>query len=185
VFLLPKIPFTNIHNMLYYICHKTGIKMNIEKIKDSKTFRIGAVFGHRVSGLVPQYHGKSFKDFLKPSKNKIITIPLSMSKLVDYVLPKNMNDTEIQNATKSTPMDEDIFWAVLYLLIIEPELGKQLLGYELTESYFYIFHVIMVNGNVRTVRVHLRGEWLCFALAFDDEGIPWSQGCVFVHFATV
>lgn len=149
------------------------------------SFRIGDVFGHRVYGLVPQRHGDNFTNlFFVPSKNKTITIPFSMSKLTDYVLPRNMTDTEIQNTIKSTPMDEDMFWAVLYLLIIKPELGKELLGYELTKLSYYIFHVKMTDGTVRVVIVGWRGdEWHFIANAFSNSK-RWDTGDVFVRFAT-
>lgn len=154
-------------------------------LSELETFRIGDVFGHRVSGLVPQYQGDNFKNWLfVPSQNKTITVPTTLSKLTDYVLPKNMTDTEIQNMTKSIPMDEDTFWTVLYLLIIKPELGKELLGYELDKSKYYIFHVTMADGTVRAVYVRWSGdEWDCYAYAFD-YGSAWYQGCVFVRFAT-
>lgn len=175
----------SIEELELFLNMKQADRRKVFGLPAMSSFRIGDVFGHRNSSMVPQYHGDNFKSwFWAPNQNRTITIPSNMPKLVDYTLPKNMNDTGIQNATKSTPMDEDTFWVVLYLLIIKPELGKELLGYELTKSNYYIFHVKMSDGTVRAVNVGWDDvEWYCYASSFD-RGYDWRQGLVFVRFAT-
>ena len=131
----------------------------IEKVLGKKsgeeTFVVGEVFQHRNSNLVPQYFGDNFKDWLwLPAKERKISInAFGKNILKEYVLPKNMNDTSIQNANNSLPMEEDQFWAILYLLIINPKLGKKIIKYELRKDKFYIFHVKLASGRVVAVRV--------------------------------
>ncbi len=151
------------------------------------SFKVSEVFGDRNPNLVPQYFGDRYRnEIFIPNQNKVLTIPKTMSKLVDYKLPKNINDTAIQTETKSIPMDEDSFLIVLYLLIIKPEIGKELLGYTFKQyGTRYLFHVKMVDGTVRTVDVAWNvGVWRCGGNLFDVRG-GWSAGLVFLHFATV
>lgn len=162
----------------------------IEKVLGKKsgeeTFIVGQVFQHRNSSLVPQYFGDNFKDWLwLPSQEKTVPVnAFGKNFLKDYVLPKNMNDTAIQNANNSTPMGEDAFWAMLYLLILKPKLGKKILKYELRKDKVYIFHV-QLAGRVVAVDVDWDdGGWDLGANEFD-YGRPWVDGDVFLCPATV
>lgn len=151
------------------------------------SFTVGEVFQHRTEGLVPQYFGDNFKNWLLiPAQAKVISIgAFGKNNLKEYVLPKNMNDTAIQNANSSTPMEENQFWAMLYLLIVNPKLGKKILKYELRKDKVYIFHVKLASGKVVAVSVHWSDDKWHFYAGVFDYGVWWFEGNVFLFPATI
>lgn len=147
-----------------------------------KTFVVGQVFQHRAKGLVPQYFWDNFKNLLwSPAQTKVVSInAFGKNNLKEYVLPKNMDDTTIQNNASFTPMKEDQFWAMMYLLIVKPKLGKKILKYVLRKDKAYIFHVKLASGKVVAVGVYWDGgEWSFDAVDFDCVGL-WNRGSVFL-----
>lgn len=163
----------------------------IEKVLGKKSgeqsFIVGQVFQHRNSGLVPQYFGDNFKSWLwEPALMKVVSInSFGKNILKEYVLPKNMNDTAIQQANISTPMEEDQFWVMLYLIVINPKLGKKILKYELRKDKVYIFHVKLASGKVVAVDVYwYGGEWRLDAVDFGRVAW-WRGGCVFLFPAKI
>ena len=159
------------------------IEKVLGKRSGEESFVIGQVFQHRNQSLVPQYFGDNFKTWLwEPAKEKVVQInAFGKNNLKEYVLPKNMNDTAIQNATNSTPMGEDAFWAILYLLVINLKLGKKILKYELRKDKFYVFHVKLTSGKVVAVFVRWDDdEWDLNANDFDRI-TPWLEGDVFLY----
>ena len=97
---------------------------------------------------------------------------------------------ETAKETKSTPMDEESFLIVLYLLIIKPELGKELLNYELKkDGNWYLFHLnldLNKNNDLYFMSLHIRwyhDEWH-FRL-YNGKRDNWRAGTVFIHFATI
>lgn len=161
----------------------------IEKVlgikSEALTFKVCEVFGHRVKGLVPQYFWPNFKSWLWESSQQMVVSIDAVGKSVveDYVLPKNMNDTDIQNANSSTPLSIDAFWAMMYLLVVNPKLGKKILKYSFKKDKVYICHVQLAD-RVVAVNVHWRGdEWFFGAFDFDDIFL-WFEGFVFLHLAT-
>jgi len=170
-----------------YLQKEEFIEKVLRKKSGEKTFVVGEVFQHKNKNLTPQYFGDNFKSWLWVSaQTRTVSISaFGKNNLKEYVLPKNMNDTAIQNANNSTPMKEDQFWAMLYLLIIDPKLGKKILKYELRKDKIYIFHVKLSSGIVVAVRVRWGGdEWGLDADDFD-YGYPWCEGYVFLSPATV
>jgi len=149
-----------------------------------KTFVIGEVFRHRGGeGYIPQYFGDNFKNKLWiPAKDKVVSInAFGKNNLKEYVLPKNMNDNTIQSNADSTPMAEDQFWVMLYLLIINPKLGKKILKYELRKDKFYVFHVKLTSGEVVAVSVRWHdGKWRVLAHGFGLV-LPWLVDDVFLY----
>ncbi len=151
------------------------------KFGEEKSFIVGEVFQHRNLKLVPLYFARDFESMvLEPSKNKRVSInAFGNNTLKEYVLPKNMEDTTIQSATNSTPMEEDQFWAMLYLLIVEPELGKKILNYQLRKYQYYVFHVKLSSGKVLAVRLFWHdGKWRLNAFDFNHGN--WSMDSVFL-----
>lgn len=154
--------------------------------KSGESFVVGKVFQHRNKDLVPQYHGDNFKSWIwAPAQSKTVAVDVFGGRaLREYGLPKNMNDTAIQNANTSVPMEEDTFLAMLYLLTINPKLGKKILKYELRKDKVYIFHVKLASGKVVAVDV----LWLGAGWGFDANdfgyGNPWNEGNVFLSLAT-
>jgi hypothetical protein len=145
-----------------------------------KSFTVGQIFRHRDPNCVPQWHGDNFKKLVRDASERVISISRAKQKLSDYVLSKNMNSTEIQNATKSTPIEENVFWLILYLLVIEPKLGKEVLNYELREDKYYIFHVRWKSGKVDAVNVRWDfGGWNLVSREFVYDG-EWFEGNVFL-----
>lgn len=169
---------------------------NIKKLFDSwfqkdtaetpaDSFIVGVVFQHRNSACIPQWFSDNFRDMVwKPSKERTIKIDRTSRKVNEYRLPKNMNDSTIQKNAKSTPMSIEEYWLVRYLFIINPELGKQVLEYELSKSNYYIMHVRLDDGSVVAVGLRWGGdEWDSDAGRFDDDG-DWVEGRIFLSFAT-
>lgn len=161
------------------------------KMKGEVSFKVFDVFGNRIKGYVPQYLGENYRQYVFiPNQNKVLTIPKNLQKLVGYRLIKKMNNFETAKETKSTPMDEESFLIVLYLLIIKPELGKELLNYELKkDGNWYLFHLnldLNKNDDLYFMSLHIRwyhDEWH-FRL-YNGKRDNWRAGTVFIHFATV
>jgi hypothetical protein len=174
----------------YFQCIEKVFSMSEIKLKEifgitlsEETFTVGEVFQHRNKSLIPQYFGDNFKSWMwTPAQGKTLTVPSSMNSPKEYVLPKKMNDTAIQKANGSASVDEDTFWTILYCLIIKPELGKELLNYELRKDKVYIIHV-RVGGRVIAFRVYWDDDgWYLDADSFDDG--DWDEDVVFLYFAT-
>ena len=148
-----------------------------------ESFIVGEVFQHRNADCVPQYFGDQFSSWLwVPEKHKEIIIDTdAVRKLKEYRLPKNMNDTNIQKNANSKPMSMDEYWLVRYLLIVSPELGKQLLEYELKQDgTVYIMHVQKPDGSVVTVGLDWSDAgWDSRAGRFDGDR-DWNGGGIFL-----
>ena len=148
------------------------------------SFIVGVLFQHRNSACIPQWFSDNFRDWMwKPCKERTIKIDQTPRKLNEYRLPKNMNDSTIQKNAKSTPMSIEEYWLIRYLLIINPELGKQVLGYEVNKDSAYIIHVKLADGSVVAVRLYWRvGGWNSPASRFDVD--DWYEGYFFLSSAT-
>ncbi|MCE9585415.1 hypothetical protein K8Q94_02215 [Candidatus Nomurabacteria bacterium] len=161
----------------------------IERVLGKKvgeeSFVVGEFFQHRNSKLIPQWFGDNFRNKVwEPAQKRTVSVgAFGKNILKDYVLPKNSTDSEIQNASNSTPMEEDQFWSMLYLLIVEPKLGKKILKYELRRDKYYVFHVALSSGEVIAVWLDWRDcEWNLNAGDFDDD--DWCRDGVFLFPAT-
>jgi hypothetical protein len=152
-----------------------------------ESFIVGEVFQHRNANCVPQYFSDQFNVWLwVPQKHKEIIIDTeAVRKLNEYRLPENMYDTTIEKNANSKPMSMEEYWMTRYLLIVNPELGKQLLGYQLKQDgTVYIMHVTMADGSVVAVLLRCNdAEWYSDADRFDDGG-DWSEGSIFLSSAT-
>jgi len=157
---------------------ETFIEEVLKRKSSMGNFIVGKVFRHTAEGFITQYFGDNFKNWLwRPSQAKTVSInAFGLNYLKEYVLPKNMNDTAIQNAVSLTPlMEEDQFWAVLYLLIINPKLGKKILKYELRKDKVYVFHVKLASGKVVAVSVGWSDDgWSLCASNLDSD--DWWYG---------
>lgn len=155
--------------------------------KDKKSFRVGDVFQQQKENCVPQNHGHRFVSWLLgPAKDRNIPINTDHRRLVENVLDRRMNDSVVRSETKFTPpMSEEAFWLVLYLLIIDPELGKKVLGYELQKGKWYFLYMKFTAGQVIAVDFGWRGgEWRFFAHNID-HGRYWARGDTFLFLLTV
>ncbi len=158
----------------------------LPEIDSMESFIVGQVFQHGNKDLVPQWFGDNFKSWLWTSaQEKTISINVFGNNILkEYILPKNMNDTAIKNASKSSSMTENQFWVMLYLLIINPKLGKRILKYELRKDKVYICHVKLSSGVSVAVDLYwFDDEWRLYAYDFD-YGNDWYGGCVFLFPAT-
>ncbi|MFA6524504.1 MAG: hypothetical protein WC264_01520 [Candidatus Paceibacterota bacterium] len=153
---------------------------------EGETFVVGDVFQNRKENPTLMFFGDNFYNLvLIPSKTKIIPISsFNKNKLKEYCLSENMNDVAIQNANSSTFFKEDQFWAILYLLIINPILGSEVLGYGLQKNEKYIFHVELSNFKA-AVSIHYVNDQCCFNV-FDFNMIThWYVGHYFLFLSTV
>jgi hypothetical protein len=127
-----------------------------------------------------------FKRIYYPLRKKVIQINVFDGfPIKKYILPKSMNDTNVQNNTLSNPMGIAKFWAVWYLLTIDPNRGKESFGYELQKDKIYLLHVALSTGEVSVVRFiynHKEDCWKYFARDFDCKGGIWGEGSVFLYF---
>ena len=150
------------------------------------SFIVDNIFRHRAeSGDRRLYLGDNFQNWvIKPNLKKIIPIRTDIGELKKYCLPSNMNDSSIQANTNNPGFIEfDSFLCILYLLIFQPELGKQILGYTLQKDKWYVLHV-MVDGKKVACHVHWRGdEWRLHAYEFAASA-RWYGGSVFLFPAT-
>jgi hypothetical protein len=186
----------------FFDCFEAFLKANpqqkkefIEKVLVKGTikeiFVVGEVFQHRNENLIPQYFGDNFRNWLWASaQTKLVIIDAfgkknSKEYLKEYVLDKDMNNFAIQSTNKSTPMSEHKFWAMLFLLIINPKLGKKILKYELQKGKVYIFHIKLASGRVVAVDMNWNsGEWL-FGAYFLGHEYPWKKSNIFLFLTDI
>lgn len=112
------------------------------------------------------YQWTSFKERVQP----YLTDKKHTKKLEGYVLPRNMNDTEIKSETNSQPIDVEV---------LADCIQKQCTD----KNKWYIFHV-KTPKEIVAVLVNWNGDrWDVRA---DDWGYvgPWFEGRVFVFSAT-
>lgn len=151
----------------------------------TNAFTVGDIFRHRAEqGDCRLFLSDNTQAWLvKPNLKKVIPIRTDPRKLTKYCLPKNMNDSSIQqNAGNPGCMTEEEFFLVMYLLIFQPELGKQALGFALAKDKYYIFHVTLNGRKVAFFVDWHDDEWFFDALEFGTV-LDWNEGRVFVSFA--
>ena len=154
----------------------------------ANAFTVGDIFRHRAEkGDRRLWLSDDVLNWLiKPNLKKVIPIRAELlRKLSEYRLSENMNDSSIQtNAGNPGCMTEEEFLCVMYLLIFQPELGKEVLGYALRKDRWYLFHVL-VNGKKVAFGVDwYDDEWGFNAYSFGSGG-DWGEGPLFLSFATV
>jgi len=184
----------------FFDCLEAFLKANyqqketfIEEVLERKSlaisFVVGKAFGpNSVEGLIPRSLESNFKIWLwKPAQTKMVSVnALGKNYLKEYVLPGNINDTMIQRNTNSIPMEEDQFWAMLYLFMVNPKLGKKILKYELRKDKEYIFHVKLASGKVVTVNVDFQDKnWNLKAYVFGDKYWYFRDHYVFFFLSTI
>lgn len=152
----------------------------------ANAFTVGDIFRHRAEkGDHRLWLSDNTQNWLiKPNLKKVITINFDLKKLSEYCLPQNMNDSSIQENTGNPGfMTEEEFFLIMYLLIFQPDIAKQVLGYSLRKDKWYVFHV-MVNGKKVAFNVYWDGgEWRLDAYGFDARGW-WIQDDIFLFPAT-
>jgi hypothetical protein len=148
-----------------------------------ETFRVGEVFKSGIDTGILQKHEGRIPWMLKQAKGKKLTVPYFMDNLKEYVLSKDMHNRAIKTKTTSLPMNENLFWIVLYLLVIKPDLGKQLLGYQL-ESGLYIFHAIVAGKTLAPSVMFSKGAGYFLDAEDFDSFMPWSKSAIFLYFST-
>lgn len=153
----------------------------------ANAFTVGEVFRHRAEkGYRRLWLSDNTQNWvILPNLKKVIPIRTDLGKLSEYQLPNNMNDSSIQtNSGNPGLMELEVFLCVMYLLIFQPQLAEQVLGYKLRKDKWYLFHV-MVNVSLVAFNVHWNGvEWHFGAYAFD-RGDAWLAGRSFLSFAIV
>lgn len=161
---------------------EVGLVRVLDLHKDC-SFIVGKVFQHRKTGLVPQSFGFNFKTRIwEPAKEKVISIKDFADDLKKYVLSEKLNDSSIQQITRSTPMTENHFWIMSYLMIIKPKLGKKILKYELLKDKMYIVHLELASGKIETVHICFKeGEWDFDAFGFNYY-LWWEVERVYLYF---
>lgn len=150
-------------------------------------FTVGDVFRHRAEeGDRRLWLSSNTQNWLiKPNLKKVVPIPTKICKIGGYELTKDMDDSSIQEEAGSPGfMSEEEFFCVMYLLIFQPELAKQALGFTLKKDKYYIFHVVVGDKKVTFVVYWDDVEWGFEAANFDNH-YDWRKGFLFVSFTTV
>ncbi|MEI7810015.1 MAG: hypothetical protein WCI41_00440 [bacterium] len=119
------------------------------------TFKVGEVFFNNAKGIMKLDLSEYFENvILKPAKERTISLDIvNRFSLIEYILPKDMCNTKILENTYSVPPSDDEFWAILYLLIFEPYLGKEILNYSIQKNKKYVLHRTLPNGNYGDVTI--------------------------------
>jgi len=160
-----------------------GCRLNVVL---ANAFVVGDVFRHQAeTGDRRLWLSDNTQNWLiKPNLKKVIPIRTDLRKLSEYCLPKSMNDTLIQEVTENPGfMSEEDFLCVMYLLIFQPKLAKQVLGFNLQKNKWYIFHTMINGKKVAFNGRWFGGEWVFSADDFD-VGYDWRGGGVFLFPAT-
>lgn len=171
---------TVIENFIKFINNDCQMEMLL-----ANAFIVGDIFRHRAEkGDRRLWLGDNTQNWLiKPNLKKVIPVLTDLGKLIENRLPNSMNDTSIQTlAGNPGLMNEETFLCVMYLLIFQPELGKQVLGYALQKDKVYLFHVMVDGKQVVFAVSWSEDEWDVSARAFD-YGYDWSEGSLFLSFA--
>lgn len=131
------------------------------------------------------YFGQKFEEtFWTPIKMRLVASnTLGENILKDYELPENMSDTAIQNVADAKAMSEDQLWVLLRLLIVNPKVGKKILGYELRKNKVYMLHVELIPGKVFTVAIGHKeegGSRLVDSFDFNQYS-SWSSGYIYLY----
>lgn len=151
-----------------------------------KFFIVGDVFRHcGGKGYAPMYIWKDAQNLLfTPNKDHRIDINNTIGKLRGYTLLTNMNDSNIQKNAKSIPISKDEFFLVLFLLIVNTKLGKEVLGYKLDTSKCYLFYVQIACEKLVTVSLFPgNDEWNVDCLDFNLND-AWLADAVLLYFGT-
>ena len=160
-----------------------GCKLNYLLIN---AFVLGDIFKHRAEeGNRRLYFDSSYNTAcIQPYLKKLIPIRNDFGKISEYNLPKNMKDSEIQKATGNPGcMSFDDYCCLKYLLIFQPESAKQIFGFELSKSKWYVLHVILPNGEKVAVCVYWDDdEWDFGSCAFGVH--TWLVHRAFLFFST-
>ncbi len=143
---------------------------DLKDLKDLKSFIVGEKFGHRVPGQVAQWMSDTFQKYHNLYKDMVIAIPDVLPTLERYVLPSNMDDTTIQQNTKSKPMTWAQYSLAKYILLY---------GGQAVKGEVYIFHVQVGNEVLAFDLDWDDGEWYSSDFSFDD-GSDWFAGGLFV-----
>lgn len=151
----------------------------------ANAFTVGDIFRHRAEkGNLRLWLSENTQNWaIKPNLKKVIPIRTDFGKLSEYALLNSMKDSLIQTNTGNPGcMELEVFLCVMYLLIFQPELAKQVLGYTLRKDKWYIFHV-MVNGKKIAFYVGWGADGWNFNARDFDFGGGWSAGSLFLCFA--
>jgi hypothetical protein len=153
----------------------------------ANAFTVGDIFRHRAEkGDRRLYLSDNTQNWaIIPNLKKVIPIRTDLGKLSEYTLPHSMNDSSIQtNAGNPGFMELEVFLCVMYLLIFQPNLAEQVLGYTLRKDKWYLFHVMVDGKKVAFCVYWVDDEWYFDARGFD-YGVDWGAGLLFLSFDTV
>jgi hypothetical protein len=138
-------------------------------------FIVGEIFQHKnyKTSNIPFLFGNDyFKEFWASAQFRKISVSVVGKNILKGCdVSDGMNSIKILDANGSSPMNEDQFWATLFLLTIEPKLGKKILKYKLQfhGNKVYIFHINKDSGNVIAVRIGKLGDHWCLDGSNDGD----------------
>lgn len=107
------------------------------------------------------------KDVWEPSRNREISIN-SYTLIEEHLMNDSFSIQDLLNPI----MEEDTFWALICLLLVNPDLGKKILNFCLGKDRGYTFIVRLVSGNLYAIRVSFRVRIWTFQANDYIQGIP-------------
>ena len=149
---------------------------------DVKSPTFEDIFYHLKKKLIIEFDDNFEYRMLLSSREKIFSLDKFPS-FKQYCLPKQMKDSEMQNTTLSTLMDENMFWGLLYYLFVVPELGKKILNFELSKDKNYICHIEPDSKRIFSIEIDWRKHkniWYLEMSVFDFSH-PRRPKSIFIY----
>lgn len=117
---------------------------------------------------------KYFNDFQKLPQKKDIFIDILKpnKKIMEYHLPEGLTPLALKakiggNNLINGPLDVNLFWLILFLLVINPELGKKWLGFSIEKGKFYFLQCQFSEKEIFEVTVEFDGK------SYDLDAYPY------------
>lgn len=104
---------------------------------------IGEAFKYKdgSNGLPLQFQNQMFRKNFLDEPEKTIILNQKEQKLSCHVILYEKRINDIVKEINSAPMSKERFLATVHLLINDPAMGKEILGYELKDDLKYAFFV--------------------------------------------
>ncbi len=145
------------------------------------TFKFGE---HFQDGDTIDFNSLAYQRFVKPNRHQTITLQEDLPKLEVYESPGELTyDVIRKNAKNYQFMKEKLFLPVMYLLIRNPALGKQLLGVELKKRTNYLLETSTGGATICSVFLTYYDKmWHVEFCDRMDDATQYYKGTQFLYF---
>ncbi len=159
---------------------KTFINL-VEDEAQRKSFTVGEIFKQ---GPFTKYYDDIFEKSLENAKDDDFSFNPSVENFKSYIWKgRNLKDSQIEEELSNKGfMTERQYWILMYILIINPELRKNIFSGELIKGKFYISHIKLVSGKTVYRTVESLGD---MGLIFKENDFNkvtfWPAESVFIY----